>query len=583
MPAGLVDIISYGSQDLFLTGTPQITFWKVVYRRYGNFAIESIEVPFDNPVEFGSTSDIIIRPIGDLINNMYLKIKIPKMVFIRSITSETVKHSSQKLIQAYDEYKRCLVFMNVNSNAYRAAMEICVASNILYSEEMVDVILKVFSSYSVSRGYSHNSVDNDIYNISDNINWFYVNSPIDYIDPSKFNLFVIAQKMKKKLNCDPSTITKENFKLILDQAIDYCHKIQIYYEDVLNDKLQCNGDTVNQNYKFAWVERLGHAIIDHIDILIGGERIDRHYGVWLNVWYELCGKKQQNSTYMKMIGNIPELTNFDRNEKPEYTLYIPLQFWFNRFNGLSIPIIALQYYDVVMSIKLKSFRDCAYIEKDEKINIDDLILEESDRTGYKRNLDVTLLIDYIYLDSLERKRFAESSHEYLIDQLQIIKMDDIDIERTRVRLDFIHPCKELIWILQKNSYIENKSGFTKCRWDNYTPYQNNKGFSTYYSSLDFNGYPRTDKLNAMYFNYLQPYKHHKNTPSDGIYVYSFAHKPEEPQPTGSCNFTRITRAILNLWIDPIMFSEKDTLTLWIFAVNHNILRIFSGIGGLAYI
>ena len=119
--------------------------------------------------------------------------------------------------------------------------------------------------------------------------------------------------------------------------------------------------------------------------------------------------------------------------------------------------------------------------------------------------------------------------------------------------------------------------------------------------MDFNGYSRFDKFQGMYFNYLQPYDHHSNTPSDGINVYSFALLPEEQQPSGSCNFTRITKAILNLWINLSMFyfSESDSidhfdpmlsnkkeytmLNLWIFAINHNILRIISGTGGLAYI
>lgn len=603
MPAGLVDIISYGSEDLFLTGTPQITFFKSVYRRYTNFAVESFEIPFDDHINFGMTSNVKLKHIGDLIHKMCLKIKIPKINFIRSIPPNIINNSFQHVKKKYAEYERCLTFMNVNSNAYRAAMEIYSASNISSSEEIVDVILKVFESYSTSSTQNINVND---------INWFNVNSPINYIDPSKFNLLLIAQNYQKFLgtgnpNYDPRMITKDNFKLILDKAISYCQKIQLYYDQALNKEIADNLDITNPNLKFAWVDRLGHAIIDYIDIFIGGERIDRHYGIWINIWYELCGKKEQNDNYMKMIGHVPELINFDRTEKPEYVLYIPLQFWFNRFNGLSIPLIALQYHDVTISVKLRKFRECAYIENTDNytdnVNLDNLFTDDIDYTGHKKRLEAKLLVDYIYLDSFERKKFAQSSHEYLIDQVQVLKIDDIDSERIQVSLDFNHPCKEIIWVLQKQSFIDNYNSSVKSRWDNYTPNKNNKGFSTIYSSLDFNGYSRFDKFGAMYFNYLQPYQHHKNTPSDGINVYSFALRPEEQQPTGSCNFTRISKPILNLWIDPKMFYStksditdennkelnnefteiKSQINLWVFAINHNILRIISGMAGIAYV
>jgi hypothetical protein len=594
MPAGLVDIISYGSQDLFLTGAAQITFFKVVYRRYTNFAVESFEIPFDDTTGFGLTSNAILQPIGDLVHRAYLKVKIPKINFTRSVAPPTIKESSQNLSRAYCEYQRCLIFMNANSNAYRAAMDISSASNVLYSEEVVDVILRVFGSYLIS------TVVNDI-------SWFQANSPLDHIPPSNFNLFTIARNFKRFLGTgdvarDPLIITKNKFKSILDQAISYCQRIQQYYDDQLREAIALNEDATNPNLKFAWVDRLGHSIIDYIDVYIGGERIDRQYGIWINIWYELCGKKDQEGTYMKMIGNVPELITFDRAVKPEYTLYIPLQFWFNRFNGLCIPLVALQYYDVSISIRLRKFSECAYVEDNltGEVNLNNLVIDP-DPTGYSRSLEATLLVDYIYLDSLERKKFAQSSHEYLIDQIQVLKVEDIDNLQSQIRLDFNHPCKEMIWVLQKQAFVENTTGFIKSRWNNYTPSKFNRGLSIDYASLDFNGYSRFDRFNGMYFNYLQPYDHHSNTPADGINVYSFSLCPEEHQPTGSCNFTRIAKAILNLWINPRMFhySEYDRtdednpnlskkaqftkINLWIFAITHNILRLISGMGGLAYI
>ncbi|AYV84668.1 MAG: NCLDV major capsid protein [Hyperionvirus sp.] len=286
-----------------------------------------------------------------------------------------------------------------------------------------------------------------------------------------------------------------------------------------------------------------------------------------------------------MIGNVPELTTFDRCEKPSYTLYIPLQFWFNRFTGLSLPLVALEYFDVRLTIKLRKFQECGYVEDlrlyDDinfapEVNLDNIF------DNSRWSLDMSLMVDYIFLDNVERKKFAQSSHEYLIDQVQYLKVDRIDNTQVQVVLDFVHPCKEIIWVLQKDCFVENRNGFNRCRWDNFTC---GAGLSIEGASMDFNGYSRFERFNGGYFNYLQPYDHHTNTPDDGIYVYSFALRPEEHQPTGSCNFSRISKAVLNLWISPCMFTPDngETVTLWVFAINHNIFRIASGIGATVYI
>ena len=126
-----------------------------------------------------------------------------------------------------------------------------------------------------------------------------------------------------------------------------------------------------------------------------------------------------------------------------------------------------------------------------------------------------------------------------------------------------------------------------------------RGLSLDFVAMDFNGYSRLTRLNGMYFNYVQPYNVIHNTPSDGIDVYSFSLRPEEQQPTGSCNFTRITKTLFQLWINPAMFiylpsdatDEKFTedntpqtteVNVRVYTMNHNVLRILSGIGGLAY-
>lgn len=602
MTGGLINIVSYGTQDIYLVGTPQISYFKVVYRRYTNFTTESVEVPFDDEVGFNIVSNKVIQPIGDLVNRMYLKIEIPEISFQRIVTQQQITEANNQYFIAQAEYKRWIVFMTVNANAYRAAIDVFNASNIIFSNEMVNAIIDVFNSYSTDPI------------VESSITYFSSNSPIWYIAPIQFNLLLIANSI-----ANPQLYPKHLFKRTLDDAIIYSTQVQAYYENLVKVTYANRIDVANRNFKFAWVDKLGSSIIDHIQVDIGGEKIDKQYGEWLNIWYELAGKKDLNDIYDKMIGNVPELTTFDRTTKPAYTLTVPLQFWFNRFNGLALPLVALQYHEVTLTVKLKEFKQVAYIEDMSKytdanfrpsVNLDNLFEE------YGYYINASLLIDYVYIDGLERRRFAQSSHEYLIDQLQVIDINDIDRDNIQIRLDFNNPCKEIIWVMQKNAYVNNANGFTKCRWDNYSSTVINEGLNTKAAALEFNGYTRIAKMDGNYFNYVQPYEYHSNTPSDGINVYSFCLRPEEQQPTGTCNFSRISKSFFSLWINPKMFIyyatdnidtvvivfQSITKTIYrrivpvpttpplftsvsfrIYTLNTNILRIMSGIGGTAYV
>lgn len=609
MTGGLINIVSYGTQDIYLTGTPQISYFKIVYRRHTNFSTESIELPFDDDTGFSTISNKVLPLVGDLVHKIYLKIDLPELAFERIVLPIEVKKANDLYFLALNSYKNFVAFMTINSNAYRAAIDVYNAENIVYSSEMVNSIKEVFDSYS------SDTLGKYV------IAYYSTNTPIWYIQPIDFNLLLIANSIK-----DPSIYPKQELKILLDNALTNCGTIQNYYDTQLRAANTNRLDVINKNLKFAWIDRLGHNIIDYLEIYIGGERIDKHYGDWLNIWYELAGNKDLNDVYMKMIGDVPELTTFDRTTKPAYSMYIPLQFWFNKYNGLSIPLIALQYHEVTIKIKLKQFKECAYIE--------DLRTYNTSNPNYKNSIDLddlfennnhslnaSLFVDYVYLDTLERRRFAQSSHEYLIDQLQTFELKDIDQRNIQVRLDFFNPCKEFMWVAQKNAYVTNLNGFTKSRWNNYSTTKYNKGMSTDFMELDFNGYARIARYSGAFYNYLQPYYFHSNTPSDGINVYSFSLRPEEQQPTGTANFSRISTSFFNLWINPDMFIYYDSdmvddeipitpdiplplpspnpiilpirpiipsppratsINIRWYAINVNVLRIISGIGGTAY-
>lgn len=529
-----MQLVAYGAEDIYLTGNPQITFFKVVYRRYTNFSIEVIEHPFIGEPGFDKRVTAKITRNGDLVNKMYIR------VFINSV-------------------------------------------------------------------------------------------------------------------------------------------------DPLGNK-------------FAWIRRLGHAIVRQVEVQLGGTIMDRQYGTWLDIWYELARKGDHERGYAKLIGDIPELTTYDDSIKSAYTLYIPLQFWFNRYIGLSVPLIALQYHEMNINIEFESA---------EKLCIRDCNFDITKVTMR----DATILVNYIYLDTEERRRFAQVGHEYLIEQIQFNGEQLVQFQDVRYNLDFNHPTKELFWVMKHGNYISGKtfvfytdkdtwsleeasctiirksisigndpSDISGGSWSEVLPntsstigtfnIKNDSTLSVWVNPnsltvgsygitnkinadvtinaqndiicenitttltvrdlsipvedmidtrfnvcdpivyqftnygvlidgtinpvasalLQLNGHDRFDRREGAYFNYVQPEQHHENTPADGVNVYSFSLFPEEHQPTGTANLSRISRSDLFVtFIDPTQTNNTPSLNIininsrmFIYGLNYNIQRVYSGLTALAY-
>jgi hypothetical protein len=296
-----------------------------------------------------------------------------------------------------------------------------------------------------------------------------------------------------------------------------------------------NKDTLNNYYN------AGAYMIDTVEIEIGGQMIDRHTGQWMETWAELSEPSTDGNLFQCMSAMGCGNTNGWTPMINLTEFYVPLQFWFCRNPGLALPLIALQYHEVKLKVKWNSSTEAV-------------------------PTDATLYIDYIYLDTDERRRFAQVSHEYLIEQLQYQALRATTINE----LNFNHPVKELIWSCNASSF------------DNSVTTLKNTSFN-----LKLNGHDRFSKRKLGYFTRTQVWQHHtagitlsgKANLEEYIdfpyAVYSFALKPEEHQPSGTCNFSRIDNAQL---LSDVALSEEGV----IFAVNYNVLRIMSGMGGLAY-
>jgi hypothetical protein len=427
MGGGLLQLVAYGAQDVYLTGNPQITFFKVVYRRHTNFAMESIEQTPTGNNSLGSRISIQITRNGDLINRVYF--------------NGVIK----------------------NSDATKA---------------------------------------------------------------------------------------------------------------------------------YALVPNFGQRLLKVVELEIGGQRIDKHYSEWLYIWNELTLSPGKKEGYRTMVG----ADKFNRCIKlaatESYEVYVPLEFWFCRNVGLALPLIALQYHEVKINIEYESAANMFDANAGNYTDVDDGVTANDDAsylsTGANLSLDsAKIWVDYIFLDTDERRRFAQVTHEYLIEQLQFTGSDTVDhgVETMKsLRMNFNHPCKEIVWVTRKNA--------PKVYWNNYSSavndintYSDSKN-PTVKSKMVLNGNDRYAERNGSYFSVVQPYQHHENVPDEfhqGINVYSFSLKPEDHQPSGSLNMSRIDTAVLSVSTDlPSTVTENKKGSISIYAVNYNVLRILSGMGGLAY-
>ena len=208
--------------------------------------------------------------------------------------------------------------------------------------------------------------------------------------------------------------------------------------------------------KVAWVRRLGHALLKEVEIKIGGMRIDYHIGVWLDIYWELTHTVESERGYRALIGDVPEMTAlrgrtlFDNSNEillPEYTLYIPFQFWFCRNYGLALPLIALQYHEVRLEVTLE--------------DISKLMVWTGSAPPTMNNFtfkDAGIMVDYVYLESGERRKYAQLGHEYLIEQVQFTGEETVQINANSVsnnqkfKLNYNHPSKELIWAMKIGAY-----------------------------------------------------------------------------------------------------------------------------------
>ena len=324
--------------------------------------------------------------------------------------------------------------------------------------------------------------------------------------------------------------------------------------------------TANTGKTVAWTRNIGHVLLDEVSVEIGGAIIDKHYGMWYTIYNELTQVAEKEAAYNVMIGNVAALIS-QSAAIPAATLNIPLIFWFNRNPGLALPLIALMYHDVKINFSFRSATEC-YITSD-RVPLSTVPMIQ----------DATLYIDYIFLDAPERRMFSQMNHEYLIEQLQTNGAESYSNSSVRQKVNFSHPTKALIWVVQPDANVVGGVN----RWVDFTdngtgpnPYAGNDPLVD--AKIQLNTHDRVSTRPAAYYNQIQPYNHHTRCPSTGIYCYSFALEPEKHQPSGSINMSRIESVTIQMTLS----TGTSPVRTFVFGCNYNVLRVTSGMAGTAY-
>lgn len=396
----------------------------------------------------------------------------------------------------------------------------------------------------------------------------------------------------------------------------------------------------------TYIDNIGHSLIEEVELKIGGQLIDKHYGEWMEIWTQLSQSESKKRGLDIMLDRTGDL-----NTTGNKTVYIPLQFWFCRNIGLALPLVALQYHEVEIDLTFRSFSQLTThgsfsyytgtkitgttvgLVKPDLINTPSLfssirgkLLKVANGGTYKIALtdnnmaedgtiadpyiltldgttpisgsltnaevyitpngelvstpsmtDCRVFMDFIYLDTYEKKEFSNAKHRYLIEQVQYNGSQSIEsgILTENVKLNFNLPVKELYWTIQLDSVSRNNDLFNYSNTVANGIVQDN---SMSRAVIMLNGIERFQERTADYFRIIQPYQKHTRVPNKFFYMYSFSIKPEDYQPSGCSNFSKIDTVDMNI----TMNYGTPVTNIKVYALNYNILRISNGMGGVAF-
>ena len=319
-----------------------------------------------------------------------------------------------------------------------------------------------------------------------------------------------------------------------------------------------------------WCNSVGHAMLESVELEIGGSRIDRHMGDWLDIQSQLTLPEEKKAGFHEMTGTYEAYDARDAAASfdAERTLFVPLRFFFNTSPGMALPIVALTYHETKLNFSFREYKECL---RSTRHAVSTLLDAAGNPLTFK---DIKLYATYVYLDVEERRRYASVPHEMLISQCQFLGDAAINVQpgdalQRKVPIEFSHPVKEIVWVFNRfDSYVGDTTTLDWFRYDEF--FEDLK--------LSINGHDRTSVRPPGFYRLCQSYSHHTRCPTKPIYMYSYALHPENVQSSGSCNYSRVDTSHLVARLR----SDVGQGRLRVFATSFNVLRISNGLGGLSF-
>lgn len=517
MSGGLLQLVAKGEQNIFLTDNPQITFFKIVYRRHTNFSIEQIPQSFTHTPNFGKRVSCVISKEGDLINNIVLAIVLPAIpqIFNTDGSIDTLTK-----------------FAWIRKIGFGLIKEVEIEIGGQSIDKHYGEWLNIWAELV---GQKDHDIDKLIGNIKELYEFSNTKPSYTLYVPLQF-WFCRSSNLALPIMCLQYNDVKINLELA---------DIKSCYTTSPTHYIQLQNDLVN----FQQFEYISQTVDDYIA-----------YG---------------------------KFSHFDPITKRLY--YIKIS---------SNPLIAINdenfYTDTYTDEQRQSMIDKYTIvgyssnySADAYINITTTqVISNAYTYNTFKNIRITncfLLVNYIFLDEDERLKFYKAEHEYLFEQLIYVGSTSLDGVNRNVKVGLINPCKLMVWTTQLNYLLDNRVNDIFNYTDNYI-YDNDKQIGSSIIKSDtilFNGRPRMNTQNDIYYNCIQPLQYFKYAPSKGIHLYSYSLNPDLIQPSGSCNMSKIDNIQINLKLSDDV-SISNTVTFKCYGLTTNIFRIVSGIGGVVF-
>ena len=500
MTGGLLQIITSGKQDIYLTINPEITFFKKVYRRHTNFSIELIEINTDRSAEFNNISSFIIKN-GDAINKCYLEIELPNLIFPDTYitNSDYINRKKTDLSNLQTTYTKwntyyinLLGYVNIEVNLYRILYNFLQTDNITINTLKNQVSQFNYTNRNNKELYI-NKIDNKVYILIDISG--YINSINKLITNST------TYDTTKYISSNEILTTINTMYQNMNNYINYYYSKYIYYYNLYTNKL--SGTNINFNY----AKYLAHNFFEYISLEIGGQEYIRYSNnvLHINQMHSITSDNMEN--YLNMIGHSPDLFIFDSNIKGNKKILVPLIFWFNKDTGSSLPLVALQYSTIVINAKINNIESIICFENYEEMFNELLIVTIDNISGfiintnliyntYKFNInDKSITYNCIYIN----KELLQNKFPDLSDSESLIILTNNGTEYTLNEItQLIYPSMTNAEIIKKNGIYGNNKQYiiNQIQWVHFMINIKNPIYSntiavkvgSYYPYINFNMY-----------------------------------------------------------------------------------------------